>query len=43
MHSMTCRDVLLSLPALALARRALGQAARPQIRVNGINRDALGI
>jgi catechol 2,3-dioxygenase-like lactoylglutathione lyase family enzyme len=40
---MTRRDVLLSLPALALARRALGQAARSQIRVSGINHVTLSV
>ena len=43
MHRMTRRDVLLSLPALALARRAFAQAARPQIPVNGINHVTLSV
>ena len=40
---MTRRDVLLALPALALARRAFAQAARPQIRVSGINHVTLSV
>jgi len=40
---MTRREVLLSLPALALARRAFGQAANPPIRVTGINHVTLSV
>jgi catechol 2,3-dioxygenase-like lactoylglutathione lyase family enzyme len=42
MKGMTRRQLLQSLPALALARRAYGQAAAP-IRVRGINHVTLSV
>ena len=43
MPEMTRREVLLSLPALALARGAFAQAATPPIRVKGINHVTLSV
>ena len=43
MHQLTRREVLLSLPALALARRAFAQAGGPPIRIKGLNHVTLSV
>jgi len=40
---MTRRSLLLSLPALAVARRVMAQAAAPQLRIRGFNHFLLSV
>jgi catechol 2,3-dioxygenase-like lactoylglutathione lyase family enzyme len=42
-HSLSRRDVLLSLPGLVLAKRAFAQGGSPPIRVTGINHVTLSV
>jgi catechol 2,3-dioxygenase-like lactoylglutathione lyase family enzyme len=43
MHQMTRREVLLAVPALALARGVLAQSGTPSIRIKGINHVTLAV
>src|SRR5947207_2306476 len=43
MHDMTRRELLLSLPAAAVARHVFAQAGNPAIRVRGINHVTLAV
>src|SRR5262245_12353669 len=43
MRDMTRRELLLSLPAAAVARRTFAQASNPPIRVKGINHVTLSV
>jgi catechol 2,3-dioxygenase-like lactoylglutathione lyase family enzyme len=43
MHDLTRRELLLSLPALAVARRAMAQAAKPAIPVKALSHFTLAV